>query len=342
MNNKVKLILYVVLTIAAMWFGYRFFSLHKAVDAADARRAATDSTEANPTKEPPAAVVVDTNLSSTNLVATNQIAEATNGATVVVTNASGATSNETANSTNQTNSVVTAAPPTMTAAGEHSALKGPSKASMIANLGAFVGTMILLGLLIAYDVTQFVGNRSVDFLFNDDGKGIKNPEYEQALQMQANGKPLEAIQMMRDYLKKNPREQYVALNIAEIYEKDLKNFLAAALEYEEVLKHKLPAERWGWAAIHLCNLYSKLNKAEQSVALLHRIVAEYGETAAAKKARKRLALFETVGDTELLGTDLPEDPNAPAVETAKPSAKIDAKKKQEPESNLPPGFRPKK
>ncbi len=117
---------------------------------------------------------------------------------------------------------------------------------------------------------------------------------------------------------------------------------AAALEYEEVLKHKLPAERWGWAAIHLCNLYSKLNKAEQSVALLHRIVAEYGETAAAKKARKRLALFETVGDTELLGTDLPEDPNAPAVETAKPSAKIDAKKKQEPESNLPPGFRPKK
>ncbi len=116
---------------------------------------------------------------------------------------------------------------------------------------------------------------------------------------------------------------------------------AAALEYEEVLKHKLPAERWGWAAIHLCNLYSKLNKAEQSVALLHRIVAEYGETAAAKKARKRLALFESVGDTELLGTDVPEDPNAPT-EIPRSQAKADAKKKEEPESNLPPGFRPKK
>ena len=56
---------------------------------------------------------------------------------------------------------------------------------------------------------------------------------------------------MREYLLKNPREQHVSLRIAEIYEKDLANPLAAALEYEEVLKQKLPAERWGWAAIHL-------------------------------------------------------------------------------------------
>ena len=60
---------------------------------------------------------------------------------------------------------------------------------------------------------------------------------------------------MRDYYNKNPREVHVALRIAEIYEKDLNNHLAAALEYEEVLKKKLPAERWGWAAIHLVNLY---------------------------------------------------------------------------------------
>src|SRR2546429_1455339 len=45
------------------------------------------------------------------------------------------------------------------------------------------------------------------------------------------GNFLEAIQLMRDYLKQNPREQHVALRIAEIYEKDLQNFLAAALEY---------------------------------------------------------------------------------------------------------------
>ena len=40
----------------------------------------------------------------------------------------------------------------------------------------------------------------------------------------------------REYLNKHPREQYVALRIAEIYEENLNNPLAAALEYEEVLK----------------------------------------------------------------------------------------------------------
>jgi len=71
--------------------------------------------------------------------------------------------------------------------------------------------------LIAYDVTQFLGSKSLDVLFNDDLKGVHNPEYEEAESLWANGKPLEAIQMMREYLKKNPREQYVALRIAEIY-----------------------------------------------------------------------------------------------------------------------------
>src|SRR6266540_2284702 len=93
----------------------------------------------------------------------------------------------------------------------------------------------------------------------------------------ADGHHLEAIRLMREYLQKNPREQHVALRIAEIYEKDLQNYLAAALEYEEVLKHKLPPERWGWAAVHLCNLYtSKLNHSDKAIILLQRIVTEYG------------------------------------------------------------------
>jgi predicted Zn-dependent protease len=171
-------------------------------------------------------------------------------------------------------------------------------------------------------------------MFNDEGTGIKNPEYEEAEQAWANGQHLDAIRMMREYLTKNPREQYVALRIAEIYEKDLKNDLAAALEYEEVLKHKLPPQRWGWAAIHLCNLYFKLHKTDNAVALLRRIVNEYGETPAAEKARKRLALFETSGE-EALDGDLPEGAELPP----KP---VKVEEKQDPNSKLPPGFRPKK
>src|SRR5204862_8000866 len=113
-----------------------------------------------------------------------------------------------------------------------------------------------------------------------------------------------------------------ALRIAEIYEKDLQNYLAAALEYEEVLKQKLPPERWGWAAVHLCNLYtSKLNQSDKGIFLLQRIATEYGETAAADKARKRLAQLEEEGAA------------LPPVEMAAEPAPQAA--------NLPPGVPPK-
>jgi hypothetical protein len=118
----------------------------------------------------------------------------------------------------------------------------------------------------------------------------------------------------------------VALRIAEIYEKDLGNYLAAALEYEEIIKKKLSPERWGWAAIHLANLYSgKLKKSQEAVDLLQRIVAEYGQTGAAKKARERLTA-EGIAFAAPLEEEAPSSPPAP----------------ESPPSNLPPGFTPKK
>jgi TolA-binding protein len=182
--------------------------------------------------------------------------------------------------------------------------------------------VIGLAILVARDVSHAVATRVEDFVFNDNLEGVRNPEYEEAETEWTKGNHLEAIQLMRDYLKKHPREQYVALRIAEIYEKDLGNYLAAALEYEEVLKKALPRDRWGWAAIHLSNLYSgKLNRAPEAEALLRRIVAEYPETPAAKKARERL------GEPE------------PLIVTEAPEAK--AQTTEQPKSNLPPGFRPK-
>jgi predicted Zn-dependent protease len=191
-----------------------------------------------------------------------------------------------------------------------------------------------LGLLLAFDATQYFGGKAVDFLFDDSGEAARDPEYERAEQVWANGKHLEAIQLMRDYLKTHPREQYVALRIAEIYEKDLHNYLAAALENEEVLKQKLPSDRWGWTAIHLCNLYSKLGQQDKTRALLQRIVTEYPRTAAAKKARSRLGLAELEAEDELerpVGEEDISEEVIPPAEEAPP-----------PESNLPPGFRPKK
>jgi hypothetical protein len=188
-------------------------------------------------------------------------------------------------------------------------------------------TLVGLAVLISQDVSRYLAHRVDEFIFNDNFEGVKDPEYEEAERVWSTGQHLEAIQLMRDYLKRHPREQYVALRIAEIYETDLRNYLAAALEYEEVLKKRLPAERWGWAAIHLANLYSgKLNKTEQATALLRRIADEYGQTAAAKKARERLGLPEPVAEA-------PQP--APEPEPTPQS------KPETPANNLPPGFRPK-
>ena len=190
----------------------------------------------------------------------------------------------------------------------------------------FFGALVGLGILIGRDLSHFTATQVEEFLFNDEGEGIRDPEYEQAEELWKRGQHLEAVQLMRDHYRRNPQEVYVALRIAEIYEKDLNNALAAALEYEEVLKKRLPPDRWGWAAIHLSNLYTgKLNKAPQAIDLLQRIVAECGESPPAKKARERLEALQAE-HPELV--TLPQAPEPPAEPPPPPGPK------------LPPGFRP--
>jgi hypothetical protein len=166
---------------------------------------------------------------------------------------------------------------------------------MMAYGALFVVFAVGVGLIMGHAISHYVVEKTGKILFDHEGELVKTPEYELAEQEWANGNPLDAIQLMRNYLKEHPQEQHVALRIAEIYEKDLKNHLAAALEYEEVLKQKLPPEQWGWTAIHLCNLYStKLNQPEKARALLERIDTEYGNTSAASKARKHLGIEEPI------------------------------------------------
>lgn len=181
---------------------------------------------------------------------------------------------------------------------------------------------LMLALLVGFDVSHYVAHRAHRELYNENAEGIADPEYDQAEEAWANGDHLEAVRLMREHLRRHPREVHVSLRIAEIYEKDLHNPLAAALEYEEILKFKLEPERWGWAAIHLCNLYYKLPQPEKAEALLGRIVKEYGGTAAARKARARLGIPE-VAEEESEATESPSDETAPG-------------------TKLPPGFRPKK
>ena len=307
MNPKLKLALYLVLGIGLA------VCIHGLLGAMREGAASTGSPVAG-TNPAPATNVAVTNVAVTNIAVTN----------IAVTNT--ATTSTTSTNTAATNIVIASQSAAVDdgSARKASPRMGRFMAFGVAGFFAVVGLAILIG----HDVSRFVATRVENFIFNDDLKGVRDPEYDEAEAIWANGDYLDSIQLMRDYYKRNPREVHVALRIAEIYESNLGNYLAAALEYEEVLKKPLPSERWGWAAVHLSNIYSgKLNKIEDATKLLRRIVDEYGQTAAAKKARERLGIPEPVPPPE---PEPEPEPEPIRVETPK-----------QPQHNLPPGFRPK-
>jgi TolA-binding protein len=303
MSPKSKLALYLVLSGCLAFFGYQAFQ-----SANDPAGQASVSIASNAVAASNAPAVTNAIVVEPPAVAATNQAAATNFAESTKVPAAAAIPPDDALTPRQSSARL-------------SRMMGFGAAALLALVG--------LAILISQDVSRFLANRVDQFIFNDDLEGVKDPEYDEAEEVWRKGQHLEAIRLMREYLKRHPREQYVALRIAEIYESDLRNPLAAALEYEEILKKRLPAERWGWAAIHLANLYSgKLNKSAEAEGILRRIVEDYGQTAAARKARERLGIPEPV--TEAPAPAAEPEPSAPAEK--KPAAE---------ESNLPPGFRPK-
>lgn len=288
MSRPVKILLYIIFIVMAVWFGLLTrANLRQATAVEKARAEKLDEAGAVEGTNPPAL-------------------ENPNPGALENTNAPGAA---------VTNQVATVT----ATSGSSTSYSKMIRYGLLACVG-FIGFAFLL----ARDVAQFMANKAEEALFNDDGAPV-DPEYEQAEELWKDGKYLEALNAMREYLGKHPREQYVALRIAEIYEENLHNPLAAALEYEELLKKKLPAERWGWAAIHLANLYSgQLNQSEKSILLLRRIDSDYGQTAAASKARERLKQL---------------DPNF--IPATQQGSTVSGETTNAPTSNLPPGFRPK-
>lgn len=343
MSNTVKLTLYVFLAVLAGISGFFALGQWKSVMdrppvESELERIENEPASARPTPQDAAAGTNAPGESSiTNSTATNSTAltgvesEVTNGVppaeTAAATNAT-ATSAITPDRQEENLEDVDVSVPTALG-GRGNPEEEPSRIGLWS--GLFLLSLVGLAILIGLDVSHYFGNKALTVMYNDEGHGMGNPDYEAAEQVWADGDHLEAIRMMREYLQKNPREQFVALRIAEIYEKDLGNHLAAALEYEEVLKHKLQPDRWGWSAIHLCNLYFKLGQEAKAFALLRRIVDEYPQTPAAEKARKRLE--------EVDGSALPPQELTTENEV---SQKASPAPPEDPKSNLPPGFRPKK
>ena len=352
MNVKLKLAAYVILVVMAIWFLRQFHHNYSSIGQPAAAPATNTVPGLAPAPKrgrtnqaaPPPAPGIASNQSANNPAGTNTAAGSNTVEQPVAPEAPQA-------SPAAGNSAEAAAPPDTTT----------TPGSTVGNLVRLVGTLIVLGVLIVYDLTHYLGSRATDYLFSDLGEGSRDPEYERAEQVWVNGKPLEAIQMMREYLQKNPREQFVALRIAEIYEKDLRNDVAASLEYEEVLRKRIPAERWGWAAIHLCNIYARMGKQDKRKELLERIATEYPKTGAAKKARHILHLPEPEEEKAAPAAEPPEPVAEPdeaeekvfdldemiagtEEETVAPPPEAAREKPspaQPPKPKLPPGFRKK-
>lgn len=361
--NLTKIILYVMLLAAAIYCGREFVARYSALMGT--------SVDSDPLflaeTEPPAVEAAPGQEGDTNAVETVPVtAPSTNSATNTQPAATEAATNELETAAAPPPANVERAPrPEAMSKRDLDGRKASDASDGIALYTfALFGVLITLGVLVAHDVSTFMGQRAHKMLHNDEGEGIHSVAYDEAEDVWANGDYLEAIRLMREYLNKNPREVHVMARIAEIYEKDLGNHLAAALEYEEFLKQKIPAERWGWAAIHLVNLYyGKLDKPAQGLALLWRIHREYGQTQAAAKARKRLAQIDpdfaveqarldretaeaAAGGEEdeeateptpenLQGNRYRKREEAPAELAWEPPA-------EDTDSNLPKGFRPKK
>jgi hypothetical protein len=346
MKIAIRVLVYAVLIGLAIWTGRGFVDSFRSGsggrDLTESDLTSTETRRSTPRTTPPVEGNSETNASAIVEGASNHVESVAASATNSAANSSLVTQEPALPGGSATNAVAGAIPPESkptsapVATGDSAPSQVKKKAGnrMVPFLGGFVLSIAALGLLAARDFSLLVADKSLEFLFNDDGKEVRNPELEEAEAVWSSGDRLESIRLMRAYYEKNPREVFVALRIAEIYEADLGNYLAAALELEVVLTKKLPPDRWGWTAIRLCNLYSKLDKTDKAVELLRRVAMEYSATPASEKARKRLQRV----DPEFYAT-LPVPGQAQAdveeEDEAEPPADTDR-------GNLPPGFRPKK
>jgi TolA-binding protein len=269
MNLPWRIAAYVVLAVAAVFFTQRFFaSVNRDMQRVAARYATADA-EPNA----PEAATGGTNEAAT-------AADASTTTNVAGVGAPAAPATPPVAHSNRTAPAASPAP-----------AEGGSRKGLYAALALF--SVVSLGLMVGREVSAYIGHRVQREIYGEASEPVGDSEYDEAERVWADGDHLEAIRLLREFLNRKPNKLHAAFRIAEIYEKDLGNHLAAALEYEEILKHRFDRQRWAWAAIHLVNLYNRLGQSEKADALLHRVAEDYGDTEAAAKARQRLGLPES-------------------------------------------------
>ena len=250
MNSSLKIGLYILTVLGTLICSVQFSKAWRRV---------------NPV-EPASEVVSPANIGSTASevrIAATTNAEASTRTAGVETNTPAAGRSEPVESTNE----VAGVPVERDASTESTPVQVSGRGWAQLLFWGFIGLASVAGLgaLIAYDVSQYAGNRATESLFDDEGEGIPDSIDDLVDKAYADGDFLEAVRILREHLAKSPGSVEAQIRIAELYEKDLNNPLAAALEYEEILKKSLTLEKRGWTTIHLVNLYNRLDKPDQAL-----------------------------------------------------------------------------
>jgi hypothetical protein len=146
-----------------------------------------------------------------------------------------------------------------------------------------------LAVFLAREVAVFSGGL-VARLFVGGGRiGRFTPAFWRAERLRRQAAPLDAVRVLREQLIAHPRQWRLAVRIAEIYQQDLGNPLAAALEYEAVLQQRLPQPVQAELMVRLAACYLLLRRPDESTALLRRVVEAFPRTTAAGTAERQLA-----------------------------------------------------
>ena len=169
----------------------------------------------------------------------------------------------------------------------------PDASRALALFAVYLITGIALALVVAWDVSHFFGWQAERLFLGGGSVASFTPVLWKAERLRKQTEPLEAIRALRDYLTAHPRQWRIAVRIAEIYQHDLANPLAAALEYEEILRRRLPRPARAWLMVRLAACYLLLRRTDESAEMFRRVMAEFPRTPAAGKAMRRLARMES-------------------------------------------------
>lgn len=168
----------------------------------------------------------------------------------------------------------------------------PDASRAYALFSAYLVVSAALAAFVAWDVSRFLGSQAGRLFLGGGRVASITPSWWKAERLCRNHRPIEAIEVLRAYLNTHPRHWCVAVRIAEIYQLQLNDSLAAALEYKQILKRRLPPSARAEIMVRLAACQLLLRDGDESAAMLRQVVEQFPRAAAAQKATRRLARIE--------------------------------------------------